>query len=474
VITTLYSILISAGQFQTKGVLSALILKLWDLVKRLDAYRHLTIDFLIFSIRSTTLFPMPHNVDRPLSICLLSYRSNPYCGGQGVYLKNLSRGLKDLGHHVEVVSGPPTPFLDPDIPLHQPACLDLYNPENLFRVPTFRELSDPVNLMEWAGVSTMGFPEPFTFGFRARRFLRKRVHRFDIVHDNQSLSYGIWSIAKNIPTVATIHHPITIDRDIALRAVRPFWKKLKQWRWFSFIGMQKRVSQTLRRIITVSECARQDIANAFRIPRERFCVVPNGINTRQFYPMHDIKREPGRIIVTNSSDVPLKGLYYLLHAVAKLSRSHSIRLVVVGSPKTNGGIERLIQRLGIGHRISFLGRISDEEFVRQYARASMAVVSSVYEGFGLPAGEAMACGVPVVSTTGGALPEVVGDAGVLVPPRDPAALARAMADLLDHPQWAAKLGRLGYERVLRHFTWQRAAQKTVAAYHEVLRDYGRL
>ncbi len=414
---------------------------------------------------------MDSRLDRPLNICLLSYRSNPHCGGQGVYLKNLSRALTDLGHRVDVVSGPPDPGLDADIPIHRLACLDLYNPENLFRVPTLRELSDPVNIMEWVGVSTMGFPEPFTFGIRAQQFLRRRLQRYDIVHDNQSLSYGIWSIAKQIPTVATIHHPITVDRDIAIRAVRPFWKKLKHLRWFSFIGMQKRVSRTLRRIITVSECAQNDIARDFRIPKKRFRVVPNGINTGLFYPIADIPREPGRIIVTNSSDVPLKGLFYLLHAVAEIARTRDIRLVVVGTPKKNGGITRLIRRLGIGGLITFTGRISDDAFVRQYARAAMAVVSSVYEGFGLPAGEAMACGVPVISTTGGALPEVVGDAGILVPPRDHLALARAIGDLLDHPEHASRLGRRGYERVQRHFTWRRAAEKTAAAYRETIDDY---
>jgi glycosyltransferase involved in cell wall biosynthesis len=409
--------------------------------------------------------------DRPLNICLLSYRSNPHCGGQGVYLKNLSRALTDIGHHVEVVSGPPDPMLDLDIPIHRLACLDLYNPDNLFRVPSLKELSDPVNLMEWVGVSTMGFPEPFTFGIRAGQFLRNKLQRFDIVHDNQSLSYGIWSIAKKIPTVATIHHPITVDRDIAVRSVRPFWKKLKHLRWFSFIGMQKRVSRTLRRIITVSECAREDIAREFRIPRERFSVVPNGINTSLFYPIAGIAREPGRIIVTNSSDVPLKGLYYLLHAVAEIRRKRRIRLVVVGTPKKNGGMTRLIRRLGIGDLITFTGRISDAEFVRQYARAAMAVISSVYEGFGLPAGEAMACGVPVISTTGGALPEVVGDAGILVPAKDHLALARAIGDMLDHPERANELGRRGYQRVQQHFTWRRAAEKTVDAYRTTIHDY---
>ena len=414
---------------------------------------------------------MPTDPDRPLRICLLSYRSDPHCGGQGVYLKNLSRALKDLGHHVAVVSGPPDPRLDADIPVHRPPCLDLYNPDDLFRTPSLRELSDPVNFIEWAGVSTMGFPEPFTFGIRARRYLGRRRHRFDVVHDNQSLSYGIAAIARHIPTVATIHHPITVDRDIAVRAVRSFRKKLKHLRWFSFIGMQKRVSRTLRRIITVSECAREDIAREFRIPRDRFSVVPNGIDTKIFYPLPEIRREPDRVIVTTSSDVPLKGLFYLLHAVAAIAARRAIRLVVVGTPKENGGISRLIRRLGIGDRITFTGRISNEEFVRQYARASMAVVASVYEGFGLPAGEAMACGVPVISTTGGALPEVVGDAGLLVPPRDPSALVQAIETFMDHPQRAAELGQAGYRRVQRHFTWQRAAEKTVDAYRKVIRDY---
>ena len=410
-----------------------------------------------YHLKSNTMIP---TADRPLRICLLSYRSDPHCGGQGVYLKNLSRALTDIGHKVHVVSGPPDPQLDPDIPITHLPCLDLYNPENLFRMPSLAELADPVNFVEWAGVSTMGFPEPFTFGIRAQKYVRRRMARYDIVHDNQSLSYGLWAISRKIPTVATIHHPITVDRKIAVRAVKPFWKKMKQLRWFSFIGMQIRVSRRLKRIITVSDCSRQDIAREFRIPEERFTVVPNGINTRLFYPIPDIPREPGRIIVTTSSDVPLKGLYYLLHALHSICRKRKdVRLVVVGTPKKNGGIARLIRRLGIGDRIIFTGRISDAEFVEQYARAAMAVVASVYEGFGLPAGEAMACGVPVISTTGGALPEVVGEAGMLVPPRDQQALARAIETLLDNPQRAADLGRQGYQRVQRHFTWRRAAEK---------------
>jgi MMP alpha-(1->4)-mannosyltransferase len=412
-----------------------------------------------------------HNSPGPLKICLLSYRSNPHCGGQGVYLKNLSRSLTDLGHRVEVVSGPPDPMLDPDVPVHHLPCLDLYNPEDPFRIPRLNELADPVNLIEWLGVSTMGFPEPFTFGIRAFLYLKQHFHRYDIVHDNQSLSYGLWAISKRIPTIATIHHPITIDRQIAVGSVTALWKKFKHMRWYSFIGMQKRVARGLSRIITVSRCARDDIRRDFKVPENRFSIVPNGINTELFYPVPEIQREADRVIVTNSADTPLKGLYYLLQAVAEITRTRKIRLVVIGTPKKNGGIVKLIRALGIGRAVTFTGRISDAAFVRQYAKAAACVVPSVYEGFGLPVGEAMACGVPVISTTGGALPEVVGDAGLLVPPADPSALARAITDMLDHPERAAALGEAGYRRVQDHFTWKRAAEKTVDAYREVIRGH---
>jgi glycosyltransferase involved in cell wall biosynthesis len=237
--------------------------------------------------------------------------------------------------------------------------------------------------------------------------------------------------------------------------------------------MQKRVSRKLSRIITVSECSRKDIAREFDIPFNRFHLAPNGIDTNLFHPLPEIKRESGRIITTNSSDVPLKGLFYLLHAISDVAEKRTVKLVVVGTPKENGGMLRLIRRLGIGHLVTFTGRISSQEFKEQYARASMAVVASVYEGFGLPAGEAMACGVPVISTTGGALPEVVGDAGILVPPGDPKALAKAITDLVDHPETAEELGRRGYDRIQQHFTWRRAAQKTVDAYRTVIDEFRR-
>jgi glycosyltransferase involved in cell wall biosynthesis len=414
---------------------------------------------------------MPKENDAPLKICLLSYRSKPHSGGQGVYLKNLSRALKDLGHHVDVVSGPPDPLLDEDIPLTRLPCLDLYDPEDPFRIPTLRELSDPINPIEWIGVGTMGFPEPFTLGLRAYQFLRNRFHKYDIIHDNQSLSYGIRTIGKFAPTVATIHHPVTVDRRIDINSASAGWRKLWHLRWYSFIGMQKRVSRSLSHIITVSECARNDISRDFEIPLNKFRIVFNGISIEKFYPIPEIKQEKNSIIVTNSADTPLKGLHYLLVAAAEIAKTRKIDITVIGTPKEDGSIVKLIIKLGIGNLIKFTGWITNQEFVRKYEKATVAVVPSLYEGFGIPAGEAMACGVPVISTTGGALPEVVGDAGILVPPADSEALAKSINELFDNPERARDLGQAGYERVQEHFTWKRAAEKTAETYREVIRDH---
>ncbi len=402
-----------------------------------------------------------------MRICLLTYRGNPTCGGQGVYIKRISRALRDLGHHVEVVSGPPYPHLDEGIPLHRLPSLDLYNPEDLFRIPKLSELRSPINVIEWAGVSTGGFPEPYTFGLRVQRFLRERRGKYDVVHDNQSLAYGLLEVRRlGFPLVATIHHPITVDRQAELESVRRWWRRLKVRRWYSFVRMQTKVAQSLSHVITVSEQSKRDISEAFGIPLDRFRVVPNGIDTDLFRPLEGIEREENRIITTTSSDTPIKGLRYLLEAIASIARKREIRLTVVGKPKKDKGVEDLVRELDLDRIVEFTGRIEDAEFPRYYARATLAVVPSLYEGFGFPAGEAMACGIPVVSTTGGALPEVVGDAGVLVPPGDARALEEAIVGLLDDPDRRRALGEAGHRRVNRYFTWRKAAEAMTEVYRE--------
>ena len=412
---------------------------------------------------------LPGDTD-PLKICLLTYRGNPTCGGQGVYIDYLSRALSDLGHNVDVISGPPYPELAVGVGLHKLPNLDLYNPNHLFRPASLIDLlTSPINQMELLSMSAGGFPEPFTFGLRTFNYFRKKMPNYDIVHDNQCLSYGILGLSHlGFPTVATIHHPITVDRDVEIRSVGSLFKKLKARRWYSFLGMQKRVSRRLSHIITVSECSKRDISRDFKTSGRKFRVVPNGINTDFFYPLPHVKRSDNQILVTSSADTPLKGLRYLLEAIASIKSKRKIRLTVIGKPKKNGVIEGLVRKLGIKGCVRFTGRIEYEEFAYYYAKATMAVIPSLYEGFGMPAGEAMACGVPVISTVGGALPEVVGDAGILVPTADSKALEHAIVSLLDNPDRCLQLGKAGLERVKSSFTWKHAAQKTVDVYREAI------
>ena len=405
----------------------------------------------------------------PLNICLLTYRGNPTCGGQGVYIKYLSRALRDLGHQVDVISGPPYPEPVEHVRLYKMPGLDLYNPDHLFRPGKYRDLVSPVNQLEFLSMCLGGFPEPWTFGMRVYKYLRSTRPAYDIVHDNQCLAYGLLGLPRiGYPTVATVHHPITVDRDAEIEAAPTFLKKLKVRRWYAFLGMQKKVSRLLPRIITVSECSRKDISRDFGISINNFRVVPNGINTDYFYPLPGINRPDNQLLVTSSADTPLKGLRYLLEAVASILKKREIHLTVIGAPKKEGVIERLARELQLNGAVRFTGRIQYEDFARYYAETTMAVIPSLYEGFGMPAGEAMACGVPVISTSGGALPEVVGDAGMIVPPGDKEALEKAILYLLDHPEKRLQLGQAGLRRVEGSFTWRHAAQKTVDVYREAI------
>ncbi len=409
-----------------------------------------------------------------LKICLLTYRGNPTCGGQGVYINYLSRALRDLGHRVEVISGPPYPVLAEGVKLHKLPGLDLYNPDHLFTVQRLRDLISPLNQIEYVSMCAGGFPEPFTFGWRVFNYLRSRRPAYDIVHDNQCLAYGLLGLpALGFPTLATIHHPITVDRDVELQATRGILKKIKIHRWYSFLRMQKRVTRRLARIITVSECSKRDISKDFQVTAHKFRVVPNGINTDYFYPLGIVTRGPHHLLTTNSADTPLKGLRYLLEAVKILREKRPIHLTVIGEPKKDGAIEGLVREWRLQEQVRFTGRIAYEEFARYYAECTMAVIPSLYEGFGMPAGEAMACGVPVISTTGGALPEVVGEAGILVPPGDSSALVEAITDLLDNPRKREELGRAGLQRVMNSLTWEHAARKTVDVYRETIHAHRR-
>jgi glycosyltransferase involved in cell wall biosynthesis len=416
--------------------------------------------------------------DRGLRIALLSYRGAPHCGGQGVYVRNLSRELVAQGHHVEVLGGPPYPELDPGVALTRLESLDLYRETDPFRMPRPGEFRDSIDVLEYASMCTAAFPEPMTFSLRAKRELGRRLDEFDVVHDNQCLGWGLLGLRRlGMPVLATVHHPITVDRELELAAATSPWRRITLRRWYAFTRMQARVARRLPRLVTVSEQSAGDVVSAFDVPREQLEVIHNGVDEQRFRPREEVARVPGRLVTTASADAPLKGLVPLLEALAKIrTRRDDVHLVVVGRRKEGGLADRAMQELSLpDEAVRFVHGIDDEELARLLASAEVAVVPSLYEGFSLPAIESMACGTPLVATTGGALPEVAGadgDTALLVPPGEPGPLATAIERLLDDTHLRARIGEAGRLRVLERFTWRVAAARTAEQYRHVIEPRG--
>jgi glycosyltransferase involved in cell wall biosynthesis len=406
--------------------------------------------------------------DSPLRVALLSYRSKPHCGGQGIYLRHLSRELAGLGHRVEIFSGPPYPELDrDDIVLTKLASLDLYRDDDPFRTPRLREFRDWVDVLEFAYMKTGGFPEPLTFSIRALRALRARRRDFDVVHDNQVLGYGNLGIPRlGLPLVTSIHHPISVDRRIEIEAAKGIKQTFGKRRWYGFVRMQAQVARRIGPVLTVSESSKVDIVQDFKASPEDVHILPLGVDTQIFHPRG--ARVAGRILAVASADSPLKGVDVLLRAVAKIATERDVHVLVVGKPTKDGSTDKLARELALGPRVRFVNGISDEKLGVLLAGAEIAVVPSRYEGFSLPAVEHMASGTPLVASRTGALPEVVGDAAVLVQPGDIEDLAAALRRLHDSAAYRARVGEAGYRRVQERFTWTAVAQATVGHYRSAI------
>jgi glycosyltransferase involved in cell wall biosynthesis len=411
--------------------------------------------------------------DAPLRIALLTYRGKPHCGGQGIYTRHLSKALADLGHHVEVYSGPPYPVVDERVRLHELPSLDLWE-HFPFLVPKPNQVKSWIDVGEAAITAFTGtFAEPWAFSKRAAKAILPRVGEFDIIHDNQCLGTGLLDLqAAGLPILGTIHHPITVDKRIDMANAPTAWKRFGAKRFYAFTEMQSRVAQQLPRIMTVSENSFADIVDGHGVDPAKMRVVNVGVDPDLFKPLPHIQRIPGRLMTTSSSDVPMKGLVHLLEALAKLRVERpEVELTVIGVPNPDGPVMQTIKRLDLEPYIHFVSGVSDERIVELYAEAEIAVVPSLYEGFSLPAIEAMAAGAPVVATTGGAIPEVVGTDGTtsaLVPPGDAGALALTIGELLDDPARRASIGAAGRTRVVDRWSWKATAEQTVEQYREVI------
>lgn len=409
--------------------------------------------------------------DQPLRLAYLSYRSKPTVGGQGIYTRHLTKALADLGHSVEVFSGQPYPVVDDRVSVTKLPSLDIFNDHFPGRAPGFWELKSKADLLEVTAFSAGQFPEPLAFSYRAYEALKARTDDFDLVHDNQCLGYGILAIERMLPTVVTLHHPITVDRRLELDAATSRFKKFSVGRWYSFVKMQGRVAKRMPRVVVVSENSIDDINRDMGVPRENMRLVHVGVDPDLFRPMPGVTPTPGRLITTASADVEMKGLKFLLEALAKVRTERDVTLTVIGRAKEGGESARRIADLGLEGAIEFVTGVPDERIVELYAESEVAVVPSLYEGFSLPAVEAMATATPLVATTGGALPEVTGTDGETVlqcPPGNSDALAEKIRLALDDADLRARIGAAGRERVSTLYTWRHTAVRTVEQYREVM------
>ena len=400
-----------------------------------------------------------------LKIGLLSYRSHPYSGGQGIYVKHLSKALAELGHEVDVISGQPYPELDERVNLVKLPSLNIFEEEDRFRSFKMNYLMNPLSLFEWLSVMTGGFPEPYTYGVRVNRYLKKRLGDYQIIHDNQSLSYALLHIQQNFPLVTTIHHPITRDHKLELENAKNWKQRLSSNRWHGFLRMQKKVAPSLKAIITPSHSSKIDISNEFSVNKDFIDVVHNGIDTETFKPNNNKKRIKNRIITTASADVPLKGLKYLIKALPKIiSLYPDTELVVIGKAKNNGETMKLIKKLNLLPHIHFKSNLKEEDIVDLYASAELAVIPSLYEGFGFGAGEAMSCGLPLISTLSGGLEDIVKGSCYEIEPGSSVQIENAVIDLFDNEEEMKRVALLGRKRILEKFNWRQAAKGYLAIY----------
>ncbi len=411
-----------------------------------------------------------------MKIGLLSYRGNPYCGGQGIYLTYLANELVKLGHEVHVLVGPPWPLYLQGATVHKIENFNFFGKKTDFLPPgnPFKIFS-PLHFYEYASSRFGIFPEIKAFSFRA--FLKlaelSRQHKFDILHDNQCLGYGmlLWKYL-GVPVVSTLHHPLSIDRATWFEQSSNLKQKIYRVLYYPLV-MQKIVSNRLDRIITVSHDSAREITKAFGVPPEKIRVVYNGLDSEEFTPIPGIPKKPKSLIFVGNAEDRKKGLLYLLEALTHLPEDTTLTVVDGGAPRRSYA-SMLTEKFRLGHRVSFTGKINPGDLIRYYCSAEIAVVPSLYEGFGFPAAEAMACELPVVSSTAGALPEVVGNDGaaILVPPRDARAIATAIGKLMANPELRIKMGKAARKRILEHFTWKSAARQMVEVYREAIGAHG--
>ena len=408
-----------------------------------------------------------------LNIAILSYRSAEFGGGQGVYVKDISKALQSAGHNVEVISGPPYPNLDNGIKLIKLPGLNLFETfsfkDRLKKIHKKRgkSLSD---YYEFISVLLGGFPEPKTFGYRANKFLSK--NNYDVIIDNQSISYGMLNIQKNNPFIEIIHHPITFDFKFELAASKKIKYKISRYRWYSFLRMQKKVAPKIKNIITPSYSSKEGIIEEFDCSKDAVTVINNGLDTDEFSPIESVTPDPFRLITTASADVPLKGLDYSLRALKLLKKEFpKIHLIVIGKIKQGGHTERLIRKLNISDSVFFKSNLSKNDIKELYASSSIAIVSSLYEGFGYPVIEAMSCEIPLIATNVSSIPELTSSFATLINSKDENAIEKNVKNILLNYKSYKERAIRGRNHIKQTFNWDKIISEYEKTIHKAIRSF---
>ena len=404
-----------------------------------------------------------------MKVGLLSYRSHPYSGGQGIYIKHLSKALKNLGHEVSVLSGPPYPELDSGVNLIKIPSLGLFESGERLKAFRLRFLWSPIDLYEWITVMTGGFPEPYTYGKRVLKRLKENNLKLDVLLDNQSLSSSLLEIQAHYPLAVTIHHPITKDHKLEMQNAINWKERLSSSRWHNFLPMQKKVAPQLKNIICVSQPSKEDVISEFKVDEKKITVIPNGIDIGIFKPSSIKKSLSFRIVTTASADIPLKGLRHLILALPRVIRQFPLTsLTVIGKSPEKSNLNNLIDDLNLEDKITFRSGISEKEIVKTYHDSDIAVIPSLYEGFGFGAGEAMACGVPLISTDSGGLKQVIGDAAVKIKPGSVNEIEEGILKLFTQEKIRQELAKKGRERMEEFFDWKIAASAYVEVFKKII------
>ena len=405
---------------------------------------------------------------KKLKIGLLSYRSDPFSGGQGIYIKNVSEALQNRGHEITIFSGNPLPIVSNKIKvveINTPGYFETFNSFERFKIFQAQEKTR-LDLWDFIETFTGTFTEPIFFGDRLLQNTEfaKTADSYDVFHDNQSISNYPDSVNKKL--ITTLHHPIHVDRDIDLENESSFLRKLAIKRWYSFLNFQKKNLKKVKKIISPSKSSKKDICHYFQYPAEQISVIWNGIDLAdcKFHQRTSFNSEFVTII---SSDVPMKNLRNILKALYLLKNDGlDAKLTIIGDLRDDN--KKLINDLDLNDLVSFRRKLPRDELIKILNASDIGIAASSYEGFGFPLVEMIATGLPVIVSDKASLPELAGEAGLKFNSDDVSDLKEKMKELIKNHTLREKLAKNSKVRRDAFFGWDEYAKKLEDLFEEII------